>query len=268
MDSVINTVGGKLTNTAPGEGGDNDIGSIVLSAMKAIRKLVNAVAVLIVVITGFLLVTSQDEGQMGKARNTLIAAITAMVLINVAEPLASGLKKGFVGSSGSGADASSGANIITDEILGLIDFVEEPLLAVAVLMIIVSGSRAVMTFGSDQGMAQIRRTLISILSGIVIVGTKFALAEAMAGKVKETNPNNIRSDGIVDVFVGVAKIAVSFMALAAVTVIVIAGIIMVLNKGDQETATKARGLIIRVIIGLLVILISFGIVLVFAQIPG
>jgi hypothetical protein len=52
------------------------------------------------------------------------------------------------------------------------------------------------------------------------------------------------------------------MALAAVIVIVTAGIMLVANKGDQDVAEKARNLIFRTVIGLFVILISYGLAMV------
>ncbi|PIR53376.1 hypothetical protein COU76_01385 [Candidatus Peregrinibacteria bacterium CG10_big_fil_rev_8_21_14_0_10_49_10] len=267
---AIGTVGNdlKFNGNPSGSIGGDDIGSIVLYSMRSVRKLVNIVAILIIVITGFLQVTAQDDqNQLSKARYTLIAAAAALVLINVAEPMYNALNQGFIGKDTGGAlNGAQGASIITSEILGFIDFIEEPLLAVAVLMIIISGIRAILEFGSEQGVTQIRRTIISILSGIVLIASKFALASATAGQVGEVNPNDINSSGITETVVHIATILVGFMALAAVTVIVIAGIMMIFNKGDQETATKARALILRVVLGLLVILISFGIVLIFAQI--
>lgn len=267
-NAAMGTVGTGISSTvcAGGVCGD-DIGTVTFAIMSGLRLLVNGVAVLVIVITGFLLVTSQDENQLSTARKTIFAAIMAMILINVAEPIHSALITGFNGGAGAGA----GAGIISGEVLGIIDFIEEPILVIAVLMIIISGIRAVITFGTDQGITNIRRTVFSICAGIILLVFKVALARSIGSTAEDVSgigAGTNDAQGIVDTIVTVTGIIVGFMALAGVVVIAIAGIILVVNKGDQEVATRARSLIIRVLLGLAVILISYGIAFIFVQIAG
>ena len=71
-----------------------------------------------------------------------------------------------------------------------------------------------------------------------------------------------------DTVVDVTTKVVAFMALAGVVVIVIAGIILVINKGDQEVATRSKNMILRVLLGMAVILISYGLAFVFTQVAS
>jgi hypothetical protein len=59
----------------------------------------------------------------------------------------------------------------------------------------------------------------------------------------------------------------SFLALAAVMVVVYAGFLCVLSNGNEENFTKAKGLLIRAAIGMIVIFISLALVN-FVILPG
>lgn len=258
------TVGTGLSSTvcAGGVCGD-DIGTVVFAVMSGLRLLVNVVGLLILVITGFILVTSQDENQVSVAKKATMAAIGALMLINLAEPI----RNSFI-ATGTG-NGAIGAGILSVEIMGIINFIEEPMLIIAILMIIISGIRAIITFGTDQGITNIRRTVFAISAGIILVLAKVAIANSTGSTAEDVNALTAGAgndaSGIVNVMIDVTRIIVAFMALAAVTVIVIAGIILVVNKGDQETANKAKGLIIRVLLGLVVILVSYGLAFVFVE---
>ncbi len=75
------------------------------------------------------------------------------------------------------------------------------------------------------------------------------------GGVSGTNPDAIRS-GIIRVI----EIVLSFMALIAVVVIVIAGIRLVVSQGEETEKDKAKKTIFYAIIGLVVILLAQAIV--------
>lgn len=249
--------GGNLSNALEG----SDAGTILAGIMHAFLPLANLVGVIILVITGIFLIISQDEGQLATARKTLGVVAAAFVLINVAAPLANSLLTGF-GQAGVGGDAAGGASILSAEILGFIDFIEVPIAVVAVIMIIISGIRAIATFGTDQGVANLRRTVFAVIVGIILIVTKIALTTAIgANGLDVFIQGNPDSHPFVQIFRSMLLIVMGFMALAAVIMIIIAGIILVVNKGDEDVFQKARGIIIRTVIGLLVILISGGLVM-------
>ena len=128
-------------------------------------------------------------------------------------------------------------------------------------MILLSGIRAMLMFGTDQGNADMRRTVIAVLSGILIISAKMVLATAIGANEHDVliqgSPD---SEPLVLLIADALKIILSFMALAAVVVIVIAGIMLVANRGDQDVMDKSRNMIARTIIGLIIILVSSGLV--------
>lgn len=253
---AINVVGGaNLSTVLEGEDG----GTILAGIMSAFLPLFNLVAVIILVITGLILIISQDEGQLETARKTLGIVAAAFVLVNVSLPVANSLTRGF--SLDYGGNGSVGASLLSAEILGFIDFIEVPIVFVAVIMILISGIRAIAAFGTEQGATTLRRTVFAVAIGILIITAKIVLTTAIgANEFDVFIQGNPDSSPLVELIHNMLFIIIGFMALAAVIMIIIAGIIMVANTGNQEVAEKARGIIFRTIIGLIVILISGGLV--------
>lgn len=251
--------GGTVSGALEGE----NAGGIMVGIVRSFLPLANLVAILILVITGIFLIVAQDEGQLATARKTLGIVAGALVLINVAAPLTNSLVTGFDLQNGNTDAGKQGATILSTEILGFIRFIEVPIAALAVLMIIISGIRAIATFGTDQGVATLRRTVLAVMAGIILIVAKVALTTAIGA-----NPYDVFIAGNPDShpFIVIARnmllIIIGFLSLAAVIMIIIAGIMLVVNKGEQDVAEKARGLILRTVLGLLLILISGGLVLI------
>jgi hypothetical protein len=254
--NAINYVGSStLSNNLMGE----NAGGVLLGIMRTFLPLANLVSVLILILTGLLLAVSQDENQVSVARKTIFAVVAALVLINVAGPIALSFTTAFDEARG----AAAGAAILSTEVLGFINFIEVPIASLAIVMIIVSSIRAVAAFGTDQGTTHMRRTLFSVVVGIVLISSKIALATAIgANPIDVFLVGNPDAHPLIDVALSMLRIVLSFMALSAVVVIIISGIMLIVNKGDQETANKARGILIRSLMGLLVILISGGLTMI------
>ena len=115
-------------------------------------------------------------------------------------------------------------------------------------MIIVSGIRAIINWGSSEGITQVRRTIISILIGIFLIVAKGDFVDAFL--------NTHTPDPIIDRINQYVIIALGFVTIVAVAVMIFAGFLMIVNVGKDEQYQRAKGIIIRVAIGLLVILSS------------
>ncbi len=209
--------------------------------------LVNVLAVLAILLSAILIIVRQDEGELIQLKTVIGVSLSAVILVNLRAPLL-GMYQNIIGAP------ATAATIVSDEAIGIIDFIEVPLGVLAVLMIIISGIRAVINYGSDEGLTQLRRTIVSVGFGIVIIASKFIIQGSII--TSGANPTGGNPNGIIDTVVDVINIGVAIMGLMSVIMIIYAALLMILNTGNDEQYSRARRLIIRVAIGLIVLLSS------------
>lgn len=239
LDGIIGIVAGPLSGSPVD--GDN-FGDIYASVMILMVGIVDVVGIVWIARAGLTLIISEGEDQIAKARKTIGAVVAALILINLAGPLTDAL-----GDMGAGA-----AGQISDEVLGIADFFTTAAGLVAVIAIIVSGIRAVTSYGSEEGWTHIKRALIGAISGIVLIGARMFITNAVA---VDKNPNQI-----IEVIVMLLNIVLGVGAFVATLILIYAGFMMIVNISSEDRATKAKNLIIRVGIGLIVILAALAIV--------
>lgn len=215
---------------------------------------INSVAILAIVLAGVTLVVSQDEDRLSKTRKIIIAILFGLVIVNVADVLHDGYLDAFFAESS--IPGQGDITIIKDEVLGVLDFLMTPAAIIAIIVIIVSGIRAIAKLGGEEGTALLRRTIFATGFGIVLLIAKTALSFAVVGDT-ESAPGGDPSK-IVQTMVEIGKAFVVLMGLAAVAIIVLAGIFMIVNVGNQEQYDRAKKLILRVVIGLIIMLVAAG----------
>lgn len=233
------------------EGAGGNFGDIFATVGELAILFLNAAAVITIVISGMLAVTAQDENRIANARKVVVMVLIGIVLVNTAAAITLGYLTAF--DFDGGADVEGGTDIITAELLGFIAFAETPIVIFAIIAIIVYGLKAVLDYSGDQGLSQFRKALLSILLGLVIIVAKVTLADS----ILLGDPT-----GIATPVVNILMTVVSFVALAAVVMIVIAGVYMIANLGNDEQYNKAKGIIVRVIIGIIVMLVAFGLTMI------
>lgn len=248
----------------------NIVGAFIANA----RPLVGIGAVFVITIAGFRMVTTEEEESFSKSKRIISAALTGVVLSYLIVPFVNafygGLGAGnagtiFGGIYGIGSVPQGniilGASVLFPEVLGIIDWALVIIGTLAVLMIIISGIKAMTKAGSEEGIEEIRRTVLYVAAGLLLIIFRGAINLTLG--LSTTQPVVPGATGIAPVAIAVVKIVnfiLGFAALMAVIMIVYAGLLMVMNLGNEEQFTKAKGLIIRVGIGLMVIGVSFTLV--------
>ena len=261
MDAA-NTAGAGLLS-----GGGMTFVGIVGSVASSFIPVINVAASLAIVIAGFFLTVTGNENQSTTAKRVFISGIAAIVLINVGAAFVDALILGgfsvdpsTLAPSGTtilNAPLSSGG-ILSAEALGLMDFIAIPLGILCVIMIIISGVRAIANFGSEDGVSQLRKTVLYVVAGFILFAARYTLGGTVAfsGATATAAPTNI-----ISTMVFVMTRVIGLLVLLAIAMLVYAGILMIANVGKEDQYAKAKGLIIRVAIGLIVLLASGGFVI-------
>ncbi len=265
VTDAINTAGNGLAPTV----GTGTFGSIVNTVAASFIPIINTAGSLAIVIAGFFLTVTGNENQSTTAKRVFVGGIVSIVLVNVGTAFVSALITGGfsvspttllpTGTTILTAPAGAG-NIISAEAIGLMDFVAVPLGIICVLMIIASGIRAIANFGSEDGIAQLRRTVIFVVAGFMLVASRVFLAGTVTitGLTATASPTNIISR-----MVYYTSAVFVLLITVAVGMLIYAGILMIANVGNEDGYSRAKSLIIRVAIGFIVLLGSGGIVIFF-----
>jgi len=230
-----------------------EAGTIATTIASLFIPVINTIAVIAVVIAGSSLAFAQSDEQVNIARRTFVGSLVAILIVNSAWVI----RDAFIGPGGAGIiqDPEGAAAFLGAEVVNIIDWVENTIAVIAVLMLIISGTRAVFSYGMEDQIPHLRFMLFSVIAGVTLIAFKVVFVESI---VVTGEPS-----GIISGVIQITNALLAFIALAAVVVIVIAGIMMVMNIGNDEQYKKARDLIIRVAIGLLVIIMSLAIVNIF-----
>jgi len=252
IDQVVNLIAGPIG----GMGAiPNEFGGIAQFVSQSFLPFINVIAVVTIVISGILSVIAQDENRIASTRKVVIGALTAIVLVNGSAAIASSLFAEFNYLNGGGPGL--GSPILVAEIFGLISWIEQPVMILALLTIVISGIRTLVSFGGDQGLTQLRNTVASVIFGIILIIIKFVVSDVVV--------YSRTADALNQIGINLTVQVLMFMGLIAVVVIVIAGIYMIVNVGNEEQYTRAKNLLFRVVIGLVVIAVAAALALLIAD---
>lgn len=234
------------------------------------------VGVLVLVIAGFTLMISQDEGSIDKAKKTIIAVVFGGILttiILVMDPLNFvrlvynpffGIGYGFV-------VPTAGAGTIGLEAVGLSQWLSMIAVMMGVLFIIIAVLKAVVRFGDETAYAAVRTALLHVIVGVVLIAGAFLVQLAFFGSASGPGQVvegslNIEPNPLIGLISEKLFIILNVILLIAVGVLIYAGLRMIISLGREEDFTAAKSLAIRVVIGIIVILISYSVVFIVASI--
>lgn len=247
--TAINQVGGFLPDYAIDCAGAGCFMILAESAFNELQWIVIPLATIFIIYAAFQLLTNSDEEQITKARKMVGTAAAGIALV----VLTPRIYAGFFGG-GAAWVGGAGAVVICEELLGFFRWAEVVVTVLAVLFIILAGLQVVMSYGSEDGITGLRRTVVGVIFGILLLVNKWFLLPAFGiGECLLVQPN--ASVALNRVFIVINGL-LGFLALAAAVVLVYAGIIMILSVGKEDTFNKAKGLFIRALVGLVVVLTS------------
>lgn len=264
IQQTVESVGGGLP-TAPLIGacsGSTGCGFVVVAeyVVDQFRPGLTIVGVIVLVIFGYRMIVSQEDDTITKARGVISGTIGGLVMVWLIDPFI----HAFYGSGGevpqSEGGILQGVSIVSMEVEGLINWVLVIVASLAVMMIILTTLKSIGQGAKEESAGAIRKTAVSVVLGLVLLVFRFVLS---GGFVESTgNPAPILATMLEPI-----SFVMSFFALAAVIVVVYAGFQCVLNMGNEENFTKAKSLLIRALIGMLLIMTSLAIVN-FVVLPG
>lgn len=242
----------------PGAGG---ITSAILYVVDLFKYLIGTIAVLVIISGGVRLITAGkniDDIAEKQKENIKYAAFGLLTIILADEMI----KQVFFGEQGeifrSQADIQMAAESGTEQLMGVVNFLEIFVGVLAVLMIIVAGFRRVVSAGNEDAITKSNKSITWALGGLVLVGlSEFIVKDIVFPRQGATLPDVNAANAQI---ISLTNFAAGFVATVAIAMMMYGGYLYVLGATNEENATKAKKVFIAAIIGLLLALGAYAIV--------
>lgn len=244
--AVVNAVGGGLADIGS-FGACSARGAVCIAETIVARAqwLIIPAATLTIIITGIRMIVGQEDEALEKGRSIISACVAGIVMSFLVGPFVAAFTLRAL---------TTGPDIVESEVGGIINWALVLAAPVAVTMIILSAVKAMTK--PEEGIANMRKTIVSAAAGILLLLFRFVLVAALGGSPRIA-PQPLP---IIFILVRILQVVLGFMGLAAGVMVIYAGILMILSFGKEDQFGKARGLIIRSLVGVVVILLSAAIV--------
>lgn len=223
------------------------------------RYFVSGIAFIVIIIAAIKLVSTANEEEAGKSKNTLIIGIIGLLVIQLADTI---VKKMFFGEQGEAFQDIATAQLYAEEsvsqIRGIIGFTEIFLGAVAVLIIIVRGFVIITSAGEEETIKKSQKHIIYAVVGLVVVG----LSEVVVRGVIFPEAGKVLPD--IDVgkklLVSITNFLSGFVALISFVMLFYAGYRYVASGGEEEVNEKVKKIFLGAAMGLILAFAAFAIV--------
>lgn len=239
--------------------GESQIQAVVLSVAKVIRNIIGGIAIIIIVISGIIMITSDgEESKITEQRRSITYAVIGLVAILLIERMVvliygvPGVERGL-STSGTG---------ISDEIYGIIAFAKAVIGAVAILMIMVSGFKTITAVGEEDKITKSRKSILWVIVGIILIIVNKVIVENLY--IKPVANKDIIAQSNVQAIINqigtITQFALGFVGLIAFGALIYGGASLVANFGADEMKEKAKKIILNAIIGIIVILSAYALI--------
>lgn len=264
-DAVNKAVGNNTLSPALATGtGAEMIVSLAIGLMTAIRVLIIAIALFTFTRAGLRLINSTDDDKLNKAKQTMASSVIGIMLAFVVLPLVEsfyGLDPATVGTEGGTVienpnSVEAGSSVFKEEILGAVNWITALVPPIAVLVIVISALQCIAAFGKEEAVGKLRQSIIGVVTGLLIlmstdaIMAAFGLSIGWPPGVPSVAPLYVRAFFIINSLL-------VYLGWGATIMAIYAGLLMILNLGNDDQYGKAKALLFRIAIGIGIIFISF-----------
>lgn len=145
---------------------------LVLGIARFLEAFVGVVAVLMIVISGFRLISDpESEDQVTKATKHITWSVIGLIIVGISEVVV----RIFYGEAGEGIDVKAGKELIAK----IAEFVSSFVGIAALLALVYGGYMYVSSFGDEDGTGKAKKIVIYALVGLLIAAGAFALTTTL-----------------------------------------------------------------------------------------
>lgn len=248
-------------DSASYEAGASNITSGILYVVDLFKYLVATIAVVIIIASGVRLITAGKniEEISDKMKDNIKYSLIGLIVIMTADFF---VKQVFFGEEGevvrSEADAQLAAERGTEMIMGIYNFLEYFVAAIAILMIVYAGVRMVTSGGNEEVIGKQKNQIKYAILGIMLVGVSEFLVKDIIFPdqgARLSDPN-----AAIKLTKDITNFVTGFIATVAIAMLMYGGVLYATAVNNDEQTEKAKTAIKGAIIGILIALGAFAIV--------
>lgn len=254
-ETVVN---GQLVSEGEGVEGFRKIVNILLSSMSFMLR---AIALFILFAAGFVLVSAQSSvsEQAEKQKMNVLYVLVGLVVFGLASDF---VYRYFFVAEGEyifdEATAVLVASSLAQRIKQLLNLFLSFSGAGAILTLVISGMRGLLNPGNDEVIEQQKKILGYTAVGIIIIG----LADTLVNQIvfPSGGYDGVNVSALEVQLRGLSNYLLGFLGVIAFVTFVIAGVVMVINFGNDDLVSKAKAAMKNVFIGCIVAFSAYTIV--------
>ena len=243
------------------EQGASNITSAILFVVDLFTYLIGTVAVLVIIISGVRLITAgkQIDEIAQQQKENIKYAVIGLIVVIVADTM---IQNVFFGEQGevfqSEADIQLAAERGTEEIRGIYSVMAYFAASLAILVIIYSGIRLVVSGGQEEVVSKMKKQIMYAVIGLMLIGiAEFAVKDIIFPAQGEQLSDPQAAARLI---VNITNFVSGFVATVAVAMYMYGGFLYVTAVGKEEQTGKAKKVFIGATIGIVLALAAFAIV--------
>ena len=239
--------------------GAAEITSVIYFVIDFVKYILASIAVLMLVINGVRLVIGGEEEEMNKQKLAIMYAIGGLIVVILADVM---VKKVFFGEYGEAFETVTDAKLFAEEgaaqIKGIYTFIEIFVASIAVLSIIYSGIRMLVSGGEEEVINKHKTHIFYAIGGLVLIGlAEFAVKEVIFPKQGAQIPKTEQAAILIK---NITNLLSGLIAMVAVLMYIYGGYLYVVAGVEEENMNNAKKVLINATIGILIAGGAYGIV--------
>lgn len=255
---------------APPEGmsGTEILNQVVLEGLKYVKMLIVAVGILYITIMGYtLVVSSDDEEKITKARRGLTYTIIAFVIISMSQELGKIFDMADHSLFETPQEILRRVRIFDRQIEIVVTFIKYVIGSFATLMVVRSGVKLITAGGDEEETTKQKKGILYSAGGLAIIYLGDIFINKVFYKINRDVYSGITgvhpkvdAKAGVEQIVGITNMIVSVVGPIAILILLTGAILYATAGGEDEKMEKAKRLIITAGLGIIIIYGAFALV--------
>ncbi|MBU0705942.1 pilin [Patescibacteria group bacterium] len=240
--------------------GESQLNQVTRAVANTIKNLIAGLAVIWIIYAGARMVFAQgDENTITEQKRSIIYAVIGLASILLIDR---GINY-LYGPAGVTRTTLTPDQGFTNEVYGIVNFIEAIIGVIAILFIIVSGVRTLFATGEEDVLTKQKKSLLWVGVGLILIAIDKIIIQNIFIIPSQEQSDQIRTSNITSVINtigGVIQFILGFVGLIAFGVLIYGAATMIMNFGNDEMVEKSKKIIRNAIIGIVVIISAYVIV--------